>query len=150
MGVLATRSPYRPKSIGMSAVKLVSIKLDGAGGPELVVTGGDFLDGTPVIDIKPYVPYADALVDATTSWAHRQEPSLQVEFDASSEAYLKKNDCAGELRQLIVETLALDPRPGYERGQSSLANQQWGVQMSGVDIKWKVEGSRCIVIKLND
>ncbi|MBT9317632.1 tRNA (N6-threonylcarbamoyladenosine(37)-N6)-methyltransferase TrmO [Leptothoe spongobia] len=151
VGVYATRSPNRPNAIGMSAVKLLSVtekerKL------RLQVQGGDFLDGTPVIDVKPYVPYADALADAHAAWAVRQETSLPVRWSVESEAIL--SEClepgSKKLRCLIEETLGQDPRPGYERGKDGRPGQRWTMQISHYRVFWVVHHGIATVTKLVD
>lgn len=145
MGVLATRSPYRPNPIGLSAVKLIEIK-EKEKNVELTVEGGDFLDGTPVLDIKPYVNYSDSIPYAESAWAEKQVPSMPVEFAGEVEAYLTNKI---HLKNLISETLALDPRPGYERGDSSLDGRSWGVKLMDHEIKWTVKDNVCLVLALS-
>ena len=147
MGVYATRSPNRPNAIGMSAVRLLGItqkkrKL------RLEVQGGDFLDGTPVIDVKPYVPYADAIESAHGAWATRQESFLPVRWNDAAEAVLLESGDSERLRCLIEETLAQDPRPGYERGKDGRDGQQWNMQISHYSIFWSVHCGIATVTEL--
>jgi tRNA-Thr(GGU) m(6)t(6)A37 methyltransferase TsaA len=110
-GVFASRSPFRPSSIGLSTVKLVEI-LEHEGEVSLVVEGADLVDGTPIIDIKPYIPFVDAIPNALGGFASKMPPQYPVHF--SDEAKLKLADL-GERRLLaITETLAQDPRPAYK------------------------------------
>lgn len=102
-GVLATRSPHRPNHIGMSAVRLLSVAADGR---SVEVGGHDLLDGTPVLDLKPYLPYADALPDATSGWAADPIPRIPVRFAPGVEDGIDPG-----LASVIRETFALDPRP---------------------------------------
>ena len=149
VGVYATRSPNRPNAIGMSAVKLLGMterkrKL------WLQVQGGDFLNGTPVLDIKPYVPYADAIDSAQGAWAVKQESLLPVCWSAQAEAVLIENIDPGpeRLRCLIEETLGQDPRPGYERGKDGREDQQWNMQVSHYSVFWTVKNGVAKVVKM--
>ncbi|MBX2862783.1 MAG: tRNA (N6-threonylcarbamoyladenosine(37)-N6)-methyltransferase TrmO [Leptolyngbyaceae cyanobacterium MAG.088] len=149
VGVYATRSPNRPNAIGMSAVKLLGVS-EKKRKLRLAVQGGDFLDGTPVIDVKPYVPYADAITEAHGAWAIKQESFLPVRWTNEAEAVLA--DCRDpgpqELRCLIEETLAQDPRPGYERGKDGKPGQRWHMQISCYSIFWTVHNGIAEVTQL--
>lgn len=149
VGVYATRSPNRPNAIGISAVKLLGItekqrKL------RLQVQGGDFLDKTPVIDIKPYIPYADMIESAKGAWAVEKETLLPVFWSPQAEAVLLScTDLAPErLRCLIEETLGQDPRPGYERGKDGREGQRWNMQISSYSVSWTVKNGIAEVIQL--
>ncbi|MGB0711950.1 MAG: tRNA (N6-threonylcarbamoyladenosine(37)-N6)-methyltransferase TrmO [Gammaproteobacteria bacterium] len=110
MGVFATRSPFRPNPIGLSVVEL--LELDAARS-RFRVGGVDISDGTPILDIKPYVPYADALPDARAGFASEApDARLEVHFSPAARAVL---DTSPHLEPLIRQTLALDPRPAYQR-----------------------------------
>ncbi len=147
IGVYATRSPNRPNPIGMSAVKLLSVT-EKKKTLRLEVQGGDFLDGTPVIDVKPYIPYADALSHAVSAWANYQEPSLPVHWSDSADAILLSDPEPQEIRCLIAETLAQDPRPGYERGKDGKPGQQWNMQISRYSVFWVVRNGVAEVTQL--
>ena len=110
IGVFATRSPNRPNRLGMTVVKLLSFEMTADRGPILKVAGADMKDGTAIYDIKPYVPFADCVTDATEgfTYAHKDE-RLEVVFDVSMPEELK-----GEKFFALKEILALDPRPGYQ------------------------------------
>lgn len=132
VGVWASRSPFRPNFLGLSVVRVLEVVRSPQ--PLLRVAGIDLLDGTPVIDIKPYLPYADALVDARGGFATRApDPELSVTFTPSAE-----QDVAGhsDLRALIVQVLALDPRPAYRRGPEP--DRRYGMRLSGFDVQWRV------------
>jgi tRNA-Thr(GGU) m(6)t(6)A37 methyltransferase TsaA len=152
VGTFASRSPYRPNPIGMSAVEFVRCQKNLQGIMEIVVRGGDFQEGTPVLDIKPYVPYADMITTARADWAETEERPLTVEFTPEVDLSILELDPArGEsLRLLIVETLALDPRPGYERRKPCHENAYWGTILMGYDVKWRVDGDRCLVFHLEN
>lgn len=147
VGVYATRSPNRPNAIGMSAVRLLGITTE-KGTLRVRVQGGDFLDGTPVLDVKPYVPYADALSDASSAWAIYQEPALPVRWSREAEAVLSASDDPEKLHCLITETLAQDPRPGYERGKDGKPGQQWNMQISCYRVSWVVYNGVAEVVQL--
>lgn len=146
VGVYATRSPNRPNPIGLSAVPLTGIEAK-AHELWLHIQGGDFLDGTPVLDIKPYVPYADAIA-ATSPWP---APSpLPVTWTAAATAVLAAH-AAPEmttLQQLISETIAQDPRPAHERGKDGRPGQKWGMEIDRFDVIWQVMDGTAIVTKL--
>ena len=109
VGVFATRSPFRPNPIGLSSVRLLRIEEDSALGPVLVVSGADMLDGTPIYDIKPYLPFTDSHPDATGGFAdERRDYSLPVHFP--EELLLQVDEAR---REPLLEMLASDPRPSY-------------------------------------
>ncbi|MBP5326947.1 MAG: tRNA (N6-threonylcarbamoyladenosine(37)-N6)-methyltransferase TrmO [Bacteroidales bacterium] len=109
MGVFATRSPFRPNALGLSSVRLVSVEPQSCDGPLLHVSGADLMDGTPIFDIKPYLPYTDAHPEARSGFApEAPKGSLDVVCD---EYLLKK--IPEEKRQSLLDLLAFDPRPSY-------------------------------------
>ena len=140
-GVFATRSPHRPNPIGMSAVRLVRVE-----GLVVHVRDLDLIDGTPVLDLKPYIPYADAFPDAATGWvgANDPRPSWGVRFTPEAEAQLawlaSEGNLAFDLRAWIEEALALGPQPHpyrrikkTESGELLLAVKEWRARFS-VDV----------------
>jgi len=116
-GVFATRSPYRPNPIGLSVVRLLNIEIL-ENEIQINFEGGDFLDGTPVIDIKPYIPYADCIPAATGAWAS-QAPTPQLHVAWAEEALATLKETAGRdferLYQTIAEVIGHDPRPFHHR-----------------------------------
>ena len=109
VGVFASRSPFRPNHIGLSCVKLEQI-VDGEHGKELLVSGAELLDGTPIFDIKPYLPFADCIADAKGGYAQAQEAHrLEVRFDGELAKKLPEDKLQG-----LCECLADDPRPSYQ------------------------------------
>ncbi len=144
MGVFATRSPHRPNSIGMSAVKLEGIDLKAAGGIEIHVSGLDLLDGTPVIDIKPYLPFADRIDEANAGWAHTEIKRYPVSYsDDSLMALGGWSEQHSDLKQLIEQMLALDPRPTSQRRASPLAapeseDKEFAFRVLDFDVHWRV------------
>lgn len=132
LGVFATRSPFRPNNIGLSSVRLLAIRRDPSLGPVLLVEGADLLDGTPIYDIKPYLPYTDSHPNASEGYTARTRGhALQVEFPP---ALLSKYP--EEKRQAAVSLLSQDPRPGYSHDPSRI----YGMPFAGYDIRFTVEG----------
>lgn len=136
IGVYATRSPNRPNPIGISAVELCHVETTDRA-IALHTRGGDFLDHTPVLDLKPYVAYADAISDAQSAWAMPPISPLNVVW--SEAALVALDDSSNELKQIISDTIALDPRPGYERYRDGKPGERWYMTLETVDVTWKVE-----------
>ena len=131
MGVFATRSPFRPNPIGLSCVRLDSVELHTEHGPVLHVSGADLMDGTPIYDIKPYLPFVDSHPDARGGFTDRtREYSLQVEIP---EAELKKME--PEKRESLKAVLAHDPRPSYQKDPDRV----YGMGFAGHEIKFTVK-----------
>jgi hypothetical protein len=148
VGVFACRSPFRPNPIGLSAVKLLSIDCD-KGRVALEVQGVDLIDGTPILDIKPYLPYTDGIAEATGGFADRAPvAALQVEFsdDARQQLHDIRKE-SPELESLISETMALDPRPAYK--QESDAGREYGVLLDRYNVRWVVNGERVVVLSID-
>ena len=149
MGVFATRSPHRPNSIGMSAVKLERIDLKAPGGIELHVSGVDILDGTPVLDIKPYLPFADRIDEANAGWAHTDIVRYPVRFSSESLRVIEKlsEGPYPQLKTLIEQMLELDPRPTSQRRAAPLSapaseSMKFAFRVLDFDVHWQVlEGS---------
>lgn len=144
-GVFATRAPYRPNSIGLSSVKLEQIYLDEVRGPVLVVSGADLLDGTPIYDIKPYLPYTDAHPEAKGSFAELHKgDGIQVVFPEELQTRMPE-----ALRTSVMEVLAQDPRAAYNKKPDYV----YGMSFGGYDIRFVVDdGVLCVqdVVKLDD
>jgi tRNA-Thr(GGU) m(6)t(6)A37 methyltransferase TsaA len=149
IGVFASRSPFRPNPIGLSAVMLEDIQCTD-GHCSLKLRGADLLDGTPVLDIKPYVPYADALPDARGGFAAQSpENKMTVAFSelAASQCATWEQTDYPHLRQLIEQILQADPRPAYRTGTDE--DQTFGMRLYEFDVQWRVSGQRVEVTALS-
>ena len=121
VGVFASRSPHRPNHIGISVVRLLSIS-DGESGVVLEVGGVDFLDGTPVIDIKPYIPFSDAKKDAHTGYSARGMAGVEVVLSDDVQLFCEgyQKNTGKDLAGLILQLLRQDPRPASQRGRKKI------------------------------
>jgi tRNA (adenine37-N6)-methyltransferase len=147
VGVFASRSPFRPNPIGLSVVRLERLELDD--GVRLQLSGIDLLDGTPVLDIKPYLPYADAIPDARFGYAPKPtSQTLALSFGSQAEAILRTLPEAqsAHLRLLIQRVLEQDPRPGYRRGQAE--KRGYGMRLMEFDVRWEVDNESIRVTRL--
>lgn len=136
-GVFATRAPYRPNSIGLSSVKLEEIYLDEAKGPVLVVSGADLLDGTPIYDVKPYLPYTDAHPDAVGGFGEvHKADQIAVSFPEELLEKLPEN-----LRESAKEVLQQDPRAAYNKKSDYV----YGMSFGGYDLRFVVENGVLVV-----
>lgn len=137
VGVFASRSPFRPSPIGLSCVELLGVDLHTAEGPVLTVGGADLLDGTPILDIKPYVPLADCRPQAVGGFsdAHRED-RLAVEFPAGLLEKVPEG-----LRAALVGVLEGDPRPAYHQDPSRV----YGLPFGGLEVKFTVAGGVLLV-----
>lgn len=122
MGVFATRSPFRPNPIGLSCVGLAGVELHTPQGPVIHVTGADLMDGSPIYDIKPYIPYADCRPQAVGGFASvPKEATLEVEIAPELLAQVP-----GELREALLGVLAQDPRPTYQHDPERVYGMAFG------------------------
>ncbi len=151
VGVFASRSPFRPNAVGLSAVALERIEIRN-NAPVLHIRGADLLDRTPVIDIKPYLPYSDIIETATGGYASQAPQSLfQVVFSESAERSVKhKERMYPEIRTIIVRMLENDPRPAYYSQAKHEDDSVFGIRIFDVDVKWSVEGDMIRVHSLDD
>ena len=141
MGVFATRSPFRPNALGLSCVKLEGITQDAALGPVLTVAGADLMDGTPIYDIKPYIPYADSHPEARGSFATaHSDDYLQVQFPPEL-----LNKIPQSKQKPLIQILALDPRPAYQQDPERI----YGFPFAGLEIKFRVEEETLYVCEVN-
>ena len=140
LGVFATRSPFRPNPLGLSCVRLVEVRQDRALGPVLVVAGADLLDGTPIYDVKPYLPYADCKPEAVGGFA-AQPKGADLEVDCPSE--LLEIVPEGK-RAALLAVLAQDPRPQYQDDPRRV----YGMAFAGLEVKFQVAGERLTVAEI--
>lgn len=138
VGVFASRSPFRPNPIGMSCVRLESIDLDHENGPILKLRGIDLVDGTPILDIKPYIPYSDSLPDANGGFAQGPPTLLKVEWQNGVGSLLETST-----KNLIENTLAIDPRPAYQRER---ADREYGCLIDGLNVRWCIQSGTVMIV----
>ena len=130
MGVFATRSPFRPNNLGLSSVRLLEVEQTGSFGTVLHVGGADLMDGTPIFDIKPYIPYSDCHPDAAGGFTDRTgEFLLDVDFPRQ---LLEK--LPPDKREAALAVLSHDPRPSYQRSETRV----YGLIFAGFDIRFTV------------
>jgi len=140
LGVFATRSPFRPNPIGLSCVRLTEVRQDAKLGPVLLVAGADLMDGTPIYDIKPYLPYADCKPEAAGGFA-AQPKGADLEVDCPEEMLRAVRE---EKRSALLSVLAQDPRPQYQ----SDPERVYGMAFAGLEVKFRVEGNRLTVTEI--
>ena len=137
VGVFATRSPFRPNSVGMSSVKLEKIEMDKILGPVLYVSGADLLDGTPIFDVKPYLAYVDSHPEAVDGFAlNQKEGTLSVVFPEELLAQIPV-----EKREGLIELLSQDPRPQYQNDPERVYKMKFGAQ----EVWFRVEADKLTV-----
>ena len=147
MGVFATRSNYRPNPIGQSVVKLESVEMTNQH-IQINVSGADILDGSPVLDIKPYIPYADSITEAKSSFASSPpEKKFNVSFDdiALQQLQSAEQNIGQSLRLFIENLLAYDPRPANSENK-----KQHVTRIYNYDLKWKIANNDVIVTALEE
>ena len=141
LGVFATRAPFRPNPLGLSCVELLGLERDRELGTVLVVAGADLMDGTPIYDIKPYVPYADAHPEASGGFADRIERRrLAVDFPPHLLERVPEDK-----REGLTGVLAQDPRPAYQADPERV----YGMAFAGLEVRFTVEGERLTVQDVN-
>lgn len=136
VGVFASRSPFRPNPIGLSCVRLEKIDTGDDGAPVLWLRGVDLVDGTPVLDIKPYLPYADALPDAQGGFAAGPPEKREITWHDGAGATLTDST-----KCLIEHTLACDPRPSYHCGE-----REYGCLIDGYNVRWRQHAGGSTII----
>ena len=139
VGVFASRSPFRPNPIGLSCVRLVRVEKREKEGCVLIVSGADLLDGTPILDIKPYLPFTDCIEDAKGSYATaHQNHRLDVDFPDELRAKIPQEKQAG-----LLQCLTDDPRPSYQDD-----NRIYGMRFADFEIKFQVQQSLLTVLSV--
>ena len=141
MGGFATRSPFRPNPLGLSCVRLLEIRQDREQGPVLVVAGADLMDGTPIYDVKPYLPYADCKPDAVGGFAARPK-GADLAVDCSP-ALLDR--VPEDKRAALLAVLAQDPRPQYQDDPERV----YGMAFAGLEVRFQVAGERLTVTEIS-
>jgi len=163
VGVLASRSPHRPNPIGLSAVKLDRIELTPKGA-KIHVSGVDLLDGTPILDVKPYIPFADSIPSAHAGWAAEPIEKFSVEFTEKSRLALErhqkriraeKGDETIDIERMIVEMLELDPRPASQKrkmppNEDESIGLRFAFTLFDFDVKWEIRDGKFAVLDLED
>jgi len=140
MGVFATRSPFRPNSLGLSSVRLLGVEQTEEFGTVLHVGGADLMDGTPIFDIKPYIPYGDSHPEATGGFTDTAgDFLLRVDFPEDLLDRMPE-----EMREAAVGVLSHDPRPSYQRKPGRV----YGLTFAGFDIRFTVEEDVLTVVSV--
>jgi tRNA-Thr(GGU) m(6)t(6)A37 methyltransferase TsaA len=140
VGVFATRSPYRPNPLGLSSVKIDRIEQDASLGPVIHVRGADLMDGTPIYDLKPYIPFTDSHPDAMSGFArHSPDQLLEVSL---GEPWLAKLPPGTE--EVLRDVLALDPRPSYQNDPDRV----YGMEFQDLEIRFAVRGKVLTVVEI--
>lgn len=139
VGVFATRSPFRPNPLGLSCVKLEGVELNTPEGPVLHVSGADLMDGTPIFDIKPYVPYADCHPEAKEGFAPAPIRQLEVSFPHPLLELVPQ-----KRREALQGVLACDPRPSYQDDPARI----YGMSFAGLEVSFRVEGNQLFVLSV--
>ena len=143
VGVFSSRSPYRPNRIGLSLVEVSQIEKT----PEFInihILNHDLLDGTPVLDIKPFISHDTPESSPEYGWQSSQWEQLEVEFAPELSGYLEQKP---ELHRILTDVLKNDPRPSYK---SKVENEQfYGMNINGLEVNFKIDGNSCRVIKIS-
>ena len=141
MGVFATRSPFRPNGLGLSCVRLLEVQKEADLGTTLLVEGADMVDGTPIYDIKPYIPYADSIPDAAGGFAPDEGRLLSVEIPAELEERIPEDKRTG-----LRAVLSRDPRPRYQEDPERI----YGMGFAGLDVRFQVQGGAVRVVEITE
>lgn len=140
MGVFATRSPFRPNPIGLSSVRLLKIDWDTPENPVLYVSGADLMNGTPIYDIKPYLPYTDSHPDASGGFTDKlNEDKLKIVIPPHLLEHIPENK-----REALLHVLGADPRPSYQKDNDRI----YGMEFCGLEIKFQVQNNILTVISV--
>ncbi len=140
IGVFATRSTHRPNPIGLSVVELR--RVDIADGVKLHIRGGDLLDGTPVLDIKPYIPYADAVPDARAGFAQFAPQRLSVRWQ--EDALIAVQHLSNNLQKIIEEALCFDPRPAYQNEPERV----YGTRVANCNVRFRIDAEGVEIVEI--
>ena len=138
MGVFATRSPFRPNPIGLSLVEIVSVETETPDGPVIIVKGADLMNGTPILDIKPYIVYADSRPDAVSGFASDGPDTHKLTVTGTENL---PSDITDTDRDAIIAILSADPRPAYQRDSS----RTYGLSYGDHNIRFQVTDTTLII-----
>ena len=141
VGVFATRSPFRPNAIGLSCVKLEGVRHEDGFGDVLIVAGADLMDGTPIYDIKPYLPYADCKPEASGGFAPQRGKTLAVDFPAELLSRVPEDK-----RDALTGVLAQDPRPHYQSDPQRI----YGMAFAGLEVRFRVADGAVYVVEVTE
>ncbi|MDR3312979.1 MAG: tRNA (N6-threonylcarbamoyladenosine(37)-N6)-methyltransferase TrmO [Oscillospiraceae bacterium] len=140
VGVFATRSPFRPNNLGLSAVKLVRVALENPANAQIIVAGADLMDGTPIYDIKPYIPYTDSIPEAANGFAPAPDRAkLHVALPPELAAVIP-----ADKRAALLQSLALDPRPAFHNDPQRV----YGMEFAGLNVRFAVEDDTLRVVEI--
>ena len=134
-GVFATRSPFRPNRLGLTVVRLERVEMEGETAPRLWVSGVDLADGTPIFDIKPYVPYADAVGNAQSTFANQPPPTVPVRWEVDADVEEKD-------RAVIVQSIALQPQPAYQDNPE----RTYATELAGWHVRWRSTEKEAVIL----
>ena len=141
-GVFASRSPFRPNPLGLSAVRLESVEYNESGEPMLIVSGADLIDGTPIYDIKPYIRFSDSYPDAVCGYVDTVPfPTLNVVYDDKIANVIPRDKM-----ESLIEILSGDPRPAYQKDE----NRIYGFSYAKKEIKFTVKGDTLTITEIKD
>ena len=144
LGVFSTRSPFRPNRIGISACRFHGVDRENGDGPALILSGVDLTNGTAVLDVKPYLPYADMIPDARFRLAPEAPQRLPVRVAEEAGGILE--GIPEHHREVIMETLSLDPRPAFHEEQG----RTYFLRIFDLDVEWEVRDGECVVCGVRD
>lgn len=142
VGVFATRSPFRPNNIGLSSVKIEKIDFEEQVGTVIYVSGADLMNGTPIYDIKPYLPYTDIHTDATNGFAFDETKGI-INVECSNELL---SIIPEKMIEGLFETLKFDPRPSYQND----SNRIYGMSYGDFEIKFKVDNNKLTITDIKE
>lgn len=153
VGVLASRSPHRPNPIGISVVKIDGVEFKEDGSFDILISGMDLVDGTPVLDVKPYLPYTDAVVDAKVGWSAGEIKKYPVVFSEKAISFIDSVKESKKLQLAIQQILEIDPRPAYQQRENPIDQKKsqgtsYGIEIVGYEIKYRIQDFGIYIIDI--
>lgn len=145
LGVYATRSPFRPNPIALSLVEMEKLQVD-QGKLEIWVRGVDLVSGTPILDIKPYLPYCEALPEAKMAWVEKDWEELSLFWSAEAQKELASLKLKGTTLSLIEKAIRQDPRPAYKKEKET--SRAYGVKLAGHNVRFQVEQGKALILSI--